>query len=241
MAEVTRRGWLPFAAMSPIWGVPYSPIRVVVEEVSPATLVLARTALAALLLVPIAAARRELRPVLVRWRWLAVFAAVEIALPWVLLSSAETRVSSSLAGLVIAAVPLVGAVIVGTTGARERTGATGLAGLLLGLGGVAALVGLDLGRTSAVGFLELGGVVLGYAIGPVVLSRFLAGLPALGVVACSLAVSAVVYAPIVAVAPPATPPRARSPRSSCWRCSAPRSPSASSLPWSPRSSRCARR
>ncbi len=206
---MTRRGWLLFAAMSVIWGVPYLLIRVAVEEVSPVALVLARTAIAALVLLPVAAARNELRPVLARWRWLLVFAAIEIAIPWVLLSSAETHVSSSLAGLTIAAVPLVGAVVVRTTGDRERLGPTTTAGLLIGLVGVGAIVGFDLGHTSVVAFLELAGVVVGYAVGPIVLSRFLAGLPALGVIALSLSVSAVVYAPIAAFRLPARVPAAK--------------------------------
>src|SRR5919199_6062078 len=104
---MTRRGLLLFAAMCVIWGIPYLLIRVAVRELSPATLVFTRTAVASLLLVPLAAARGELRPVLRRWAPLLVFAAVEIALPWVLLSSAETHLSSSLTGLLIAAVPLV--------------------------------------------------------------------------------------------------------------------------------------
>ena len=80
-----------------IWGVPYLMIRVAVREVSPATLVFLRSGLAALALIPLAAARGELRTVLPRWRPLLVFAAVEIAVPWLALSSAERRVSSSLA------------------------------------------------------------------------------------------------------------------------------------------------
>ena len=206
---MTRRGLLLFAAMCVIWGIPYLLIRVAVRELSPETLVFARTAIAALLLLPIAAARRELRPVLARWRPLLVFAAVEIAAPWVLLSRAETHVSSSLAGLMIAAVPLVGAAIARTTGDRERLGASSTIGLLVGIAGVAALVGLDLGKTSGIALVELGLVVVGYAVGPILLSRFLDGLPALGVISLSLGITAVVYAPISAFSLPPDVPAGR--------------------------------
>jgi drug/metabolite transporter (DMT)-like permease len=130
---MTRRGLWLFAAMCVIWGIPYLLIRVSVKEISPATLVLARTGIAAALLLPIAAYRRELRPVLSRWLPLLVFTAIEIALPWVLLGAAEQHVSSSLTGLLIAAVPLVGALVARTTGTRERFGLQTGAGLLLGL------------------------------------------------------------------------------------------------------------
>jgi drug/metabolite transporter (DMT)-like permease len=183
--------------MAVIWGVPYLLIRVAVEEMSPGTLVFLRTALAALLLVPVAAARGEVGPTLARWRWLAVFTAIEIALPWVLLSTAETHVSSSLAALIIAGVPLVGAAIARASG--ERLGRSSLAGLLVGIAGVGAIVGTEIGGGSATAFAELGAVAVCYAVGPIILARFLDGAPALGVVAVSLGITALVYAPIAAL------------------------------------------
>ena len=206
---MTRRGLVLFALMCVIWGVPYLLIRVAVRELSPEMLVLGRTSIAALLLVPVAAVRGEIRPVIRRWPALLVFAAVEIALPWVLLSSAETHVSSSLAALMIAAVPLVGAAVARTTGDRERLGLSSTAGLLVGLAGVAVLVGFDLGGASAIALAELALVVVGYAVGPILLSRYLAGLPALGVIAVSLGVSAIVYVPIAAFSIPDEVPSGR--------------------------------
>jgi drug/metabolite transporter (DMT)-like permease len=206
---MSRRGWLLFVSMCLIWGVPYLLIRVAVRDLGPASLVLFRSVLAALLLVPIAAVRGEIRPVLHRWRPLLAFAAVEIAVPWLLLAHAEQHVSSSLSGLLIAAVPLVGAAIARTTGARQRMGLPNLIGLLLGVLGVAAVVGLDLGGANLVGLLEIGGVVLGYAVGPVILASSLSGLPALGVLSVSLAASAVAYAPIAAFSLPSQLPHAK--------------------------------
>ena len=89
---MTTRGWVLFGAMCLIWGVPYLLIKVAVEDVSPSMLVLARTGIAGLLLLPIAALRNELRPLAPHWRALVAFAAIEIALPWVLLGAAETRI-----------------------------------------------------------------------------------------------------------------------------------------------------
>jgi drug/metabolite transporter (DMT)-like permease len=196
---MSRRGWLLFAAMCVIWGVPYLMIRVAVRDVTPATLVMLRSGAAAAFLVPLAAMRGELRPVFGRWRPLLLFAAIEIAVPWLALSSAERRVSSSLAALLIAAVPLVGVAIAVATRSSERFDARRLAGLAIGIGGVAAIVGLDVGHTSGVGLALMALVVLGYAAGPWVLARSLADLPSLGVIALSLAVSALVYLPLAVV------------------------------------------
>jgi drug/metabolite transporter (DMT)-like permease len=159
-----------------------------------------------LLLLPIAAARGEIRPVLRRWVPVLAFAAVEIAIPWVLLARAEQHVSSSLTGLLLAAVPLVGAAIAWTTGAGQRFGRPNLIGLLLGVVGVAAVVGLDVGGANPLALLEIGGVVLGYAVGPAILTRYLRGLPALGVISVSLGVAAVAYVPIAAFSLPSHVP-----------------------------------
>jgi len=203
---LSRRGALLFAAMCVIWGIPYLMIRVAVRELAPVTLVFLRTGLASLLLVPLAAHRRELRPLLERWRPLLAYTAIEVALPWVLLSRAETKLTSSLTGLLIAAVPLVGALIVSLSGERERLGGRRWIGLLVGLGGVAAIVGLDLGTLNVVALLEIALVAVCYAVGPIILSRRLNELPPLGVVAASLALSAIAYAPLAATRWPARMP-----------------------------------
>jgi drug/metabolite transporter (DMT)-like permease len=203
---MNRRGWVLFGLMSVIWGIPYLFIRVAVAEITPATLVLVRTALAAAILLPIALIRIDLRPVLARWRWVVAFAAVEIAIPWIALGSAEQHISSSLAGLLIAGVPLVGAAIALTTGGADRLGRVGLVGLVIGLVGVAAIVGGDYATTDPTALLQVAVVVVGYAVGPAILARRLAGLPAVGVMALSLTLCAIVYAPIAAVQWPAAMP-----------------------------------
>jgi drug/metabolite transporter (DMT)-like permease len=205
---MTRRGALLFAAMCVIWGIPYLLIRVAVRELAPVTLVFCRTAIGALLLTPVAAYRGELRPLLRYWRPLLAYTAVEVAIPWVLLARAETKLTSSLTGLLIAAVPLVGAVIVTPTGDRERLGGRRWLGLLVGIGGVAAIVGLNLGQINIVALVEIGFVAVGYAVGPIILSRSMTDLPAYGVVAASLLLSAIVYAPFAAGNWPSTMPSA---------------------------------
>ena len=175
------RPFVLFALMSVIWGIPYLFIRIAVGEVSPPFLVMARTGIAAAILLPIALVTTDLRLVLARWRWLIAFAAIEIAIPWVLLASAEQKVSSSLAALVIAGVPLVGVVIALLSGRSERMGPIGILGLLVGMVGVAAIVGGDFGSTDPIAIVELGAVAVCYALGPVILARRLSGLPAVGV------------------------------------------------------------
>ena len=190
---MSRRGWLLFLAMGLIWGIPYLLIKVAIAELTPATLVLFRTGLGAVILFPLAAARGELRPLVRHWRWLLAYSIIEVALPWLLLADSERQLSSSLAGLLVAAVPIVGAVLAWAMRGDDRPDVRRIVGLLVGFAGVAALLGLDLSRGSLGAVAEIGIVIVCYATGPVLISRRLADLPVIGVVAASLAATALAY------------------------------------------------
>jgi drug/metabolite transporter (DMT)-like permease len=182
--------------MGLIWGIPYLLIKVAVADLTPASLVLLRTGLGALILVPIAAARGNLAVLRPHWKPVVVYTLVEVAVPWFLLADAERRLSSSLTGLLIAAVPLVGAVLAWQTGAADRPDRRRVSGLLVGFVGVAVLLGLDaqVRDFGAVGEVML--VSICYAVGPMIIARRLGAAPAVGVVAASLAISALLYAPV---------------------------------------------
>lgn len=107
-------------ALAVIWGLPYLFIKIAVEDLNPSVVVWGRVALATAVLLPVALARRQLpalRPVL---GWVVVFAAVEIAVPFLMLGWAETRISSSLAALLVAGVPTVAAVLARVLGIDDR-------------------------------------------------------------------------------------------------------------------------
>jgi len=190
-----------------IWGIPYLLIKVAVSDVSPVTLVFFRTVIGALILVPIALARGNLAPALAHWRWIAVYTAVEVALPWFLVSDAELRLSSSLTALLIAATPFVGVVLGRLTGSDDRFDARRLFGLVVGFVGVAVLVGLNVSVQDLGAAGEIGLVAICYAVGPLIISRKLADAPPIGVVAMSLVLPAIVYAPLgLSHLPSAIPP-----------------------------------
>lgn len=194
-----------FALMGIVWGVPYLLIKVAVGQLSPPTLVFVRTLIGGALLIPVAAARGDLRPLTRHWRIVLVYTGVEVAGPWLLLSHAEQRLSSSLTGLLVAAVPLVGAVIAWRTGG-DRPDRRLLGGLLVGFAGVALLVGVDLSVRDLFAAAELGLVVVGYAMGAWLIARRLSDVPAVGVVAVSLLATAILYAPAGLLLAPHRPP-----------------------------------
>ncbi len=205
---MTRRAWLLFAAVSLLWGVPYLFIKVAVAELPPVTVVFVRVALAALLLWPVAVRRGALRGLRRRLPQLVVLSLLEITVPFLLISIGEQRIASSLAGLLIAALPLFVALLALRFDTAERVSGLRLLGLLLGLGGVAALLGIDVGGDKAQLFGAA--VVLlatfSYAASTLVVKRVFSGAPMLGVVTVATTIAAVLLAPVVVAVTPARLP-----------------------------------
>jgi drug/metabolite transporter (DMT)-like permease len=203
---VSRRGLALFVAMCVIWGIPYLLIKVSLDGLGPVDLVFVRFVIGALVLVPIALTRVEVRPLLRRWGWIVAYTIVEMGVPWILLSDAELRISSSLSGLLVSTVPLLGVGIGLLTRSRERYGWRRMLGLVAGLVGVGVLVGFDVSSSTVGAIAEVLGVAICYAIGPLIISRRLSDLPALGVIASSLLLAALAYAPVAVTQLPHTWP-----------------------------------
>ena len=192
---MSRRGWILFLAMAVIWGLPYLLIKVAVGEVSPVVVVFVRCAIGAALLLPWTIARGQLRPALRHWKALLVFTVLEMTGPWLLLSYAETSLSSSLTGLLVSAVPFVAALTARLAGDEDRLSPVRIAGMVLGLLGIVALLGLDVGGSDLLPLAAVALVVVGYATAPMVVTRRLADVPGVAAASIALLVTAVVYAP----------------------------------------------
>ena len=208
---MSRRGWLLFAAMGVIWGIPYLLIKVADGGVSVPVLVFTRVALGSLLLLPAAVRGGYLGALKGHLGWLALFTATEIVGPFALLSSAEKHLPSSTSGLLIAAVPIFGALLAWLTrgGGRPNEGQqSGVrwAGLAIGLGGVALLAGPGAGRGGTLPVIEVLLTALGYSIGPLIANRKLADLPPVAVNTVCLGATAVIYAPLAGLTWPHSVP-----------------------------------
>jgi drug/metabolite transporter (DMT)-like permease len=202
---VTARAWLLFAAVSVVWGVPYFFIKVAVEAgVPPAFVAWSRVALGAAVLLPLAWRRGALRGLAGRWPAVVAYTACEVAVPFLLIAAGEQHIASSLAAILIASMPLMVALLSLRLSPEDRPTGLRLVGLVIGFGGVVALLGVDVaGRPG-----ELLGAVLvlvatlGYATAPIIVNRRLADLDPLGPIAASLAMATLLLAPAVLVSPP---------------------------------------
>jgi drug/metabolite transporter (DMT)-like permease len=205
---MSARAWFLFGVVSVIWGTPYFFIKVVVDDLDPTVIVAVRSAFAAIALLPLVLRRETLAGVLRRWRAVLWLTILEILLPFLLISYGEQRVSSSLAGLLIAALPLTVALAAPFVDASEKTTGTRLFGMLVGLSGVALVLGFDVGggASQLLGALLILGATLCYTGGTFVIKLGIGDASPVGVVAVASAVSAIVLAPFAAFHVPSTMP-----------------------------------
>lgn len=202
---MSRRGWILFVSLGVIWGLPYLLIKVGIESLSTPMVVFGRLAIGALVLLPVAIATRQISQLRGHWRWVFTFAVVEMTFTWWALTWAEERIASSLAGLFIATVPLTTALIARRFGLDDRLTGTRLIGLGVGFVGVGALVGLDVSGGDLLAIAALVVTVVGYSFGPIIIDKKLQGVPSLAVIAVSLSLNAVIYAPFAWVTRPTAP------------------------------------
>jgi drug/metabolite transporter (DMT)-like permease len=206
---MSRRAWLAFAAMSFLWGVSYLLIKIGVDGGLPAPDVAwLRVVIAAVLLTALAWRAGTLPALRGRWRWLVAYAVAEISIPFPLIAAGEVHVASSLAAIIIASVPLIGAVLAVRFDHSERPTRDRAVGLLVGFTGVIALVGLDVAgnRAELLGACAILVAAVGYAIGPMLVKHRLHGLDSRAFMGASLTIAALILTPFAAADTPTRTP-----------------------------------
>jgi drug/metabolite transporter (DMT)-like permease len=203
-----RRSWSLLLLLGAIWGASYLFIKIGLRDLSPSMVAFIRIALAALVLLPIAAAQGALSGVRSRAGWLALVGAVQVAGPFVLISAGEEEISSSLAGILVASAPLFTALLAIRVDHEERSQGLRLAGVLVGFGGVAVLLGLDLGSsgTALLGGLAVVLASLGYAVGGFLVKHRLAGVAPVGMSASVMVASSIFLLPPAILTAPGSAP-----------------------------------
>jgi drug/metabolite transporter (DMT)-like permease len=195
---VNARAWAAFAAVSVLWGMPYLFIRVAVDGgMPPLFLAWTRLALSGAIVTVMAWRAGTLPSVRGRWRPLLAFAVAELVFPFPLIAFGETRVASSLAAIIVAAVPLLIALLALRFEPSERVDRRRLAGLLTGFAGVVALVGVDIAGSGSelVGAGAILVAAFGYACGPMLFKRYLADIDSRASTGVALALAGLILTP----------------------------------------------
>ena len=197
---VSRRAAFLFITVGVIWGTPYFFIAVAIEHFQTASIVFLRVFLGAVVLLPIALRKGMLAKTLRAWPWVLAFAVLEMVGPWYLITEAERSITSSLAGLLITTVPFIAAFFVGLLGDRSAWHPLTVLGLVIGFSGVVSLVGIDVfsGVIVLTPVLMMLAAAVGYAVAPIIANRTPGDVPTLGVIAVSLTMVTVIYAPFAA-------------------------------------------
>ena len=193
---MNARSWLVFVGLGIVWGLPYLFIKLAVRELSPFDVAWGRITLAALLLAPLAWRRGTLGALRTHRAAVCAFALLEFAVPYSLIALSEQWIPSSLAGILIAAVPLMMVPAVRLFGVHEHFDRRRITGLLLGILGVIALLGFGavVGVRGWAGVACMLVVTLCYASGPLIVQRHLHEVDSLGALAASLIVASAALA-----------------------------------------------
>jgi drug/metabolite transporter (DMT)-like permease len=193
---VERRNWILLLALAALWGASYLFIKIGLDDLSPAGVVFTRTALAAAVLLPFAIKSGGLTPLLRRAPGLFALAAVQVAGPFLLISAGEQHISSSLAGILVAAAPIFTAIFAIWVDQNERLSTNGIVGVVIGILGVALLLGVDVEGSGLGGGLMVVLASVGYAVGGFALKRYFTGYQPLALVASTMTASALMTLPL---------------------------------------------
>lgn len=201
---MSRRSWLALLFLGSLWGASYMFIKIALDDLSPAMIVFVRTALAALVLFPLAAHRRALGGLSGALGVIVLLALVQVAGPFLLISAGEQEISSSLTGILVSSTPLFTAVLAIWVDHAERSTGPRALGLVAGFAGVALLIGVDLGGSSnaLLGGLAVTLAGLGYAIGSFIVKRTAVNLEPVGIAAATMAASTALVAPAALASAP---------------------------------------
>jgi drug/metabolite transporter (DMT)-like permease len=203
---VPRRAWISLIALASLWGASYLFIKIGLRDLSPEAIVFLRTALAALVLAPIALSRNALDGFRARLPDVIVLAVIQVAIPFLLISAGEQSISSSLAGILVASAPIFTALLALWVDRDERLSRIGAFGTVIGIVGVALVVGVETAGSALLGALAVVLAGFGYAVGGFYLKRRMTGVQPIGLVTMTMAASAVMTLPLaLATLPDETP------------------------------------
>ncbi|CAB4366539.1 MAG: EamA family transporter [Actinobacteria bacterium] len=197
---MSRRGWILFLLVGFLWGIPYLFIKVAVDPdngFTPAIVVCLRTAIGAAILIPLAVKQGQLTGALRGARYVFFYALLEMIGPWILIGTAEQKISSGLAGLLVASVPIWATIFASMRGDKTVWHHKRLFGIIVGFIGLIAVVGIE-SITGSADPLSIFMVLLasiGYSYAVMMVQGALPHVSAIAINAVAMAMTALFYAP----------------------------------------------
>ena len=201
---MSRRSLILFILAGFLWGIPYLFIRIAVDPetgFSPAIVVFIRVFIGALILIPISIYDKSLFTAIKGWKYIAVYALFEMVIPWILIGTAEQSISSGLAGLLVASVPIFSTIISSMYGDKSVWHPRRLFGMAVGFLGVFLLVGIEsfTGSSDPIAIFMMLGASVGYAYAVIYITRKMPGVSGVAINGIAMAMTALFYAPTLFV------------------------------------------
>lgn len=197
---MSRRNLILFILAGFLWGIPYLFIRVAVDSQTgfpPAIVVFGRVFIGALILIPIAIYDKSFFSAIKGWRYIAVYALFEMVGPWILIGTAEQKISSGLAGLLVSSVPIFSTLIASWHGDKSVWQPRRIIGIVIGFLGVFLLVGIEsfTGSSDPISILMMLAASLGYAFAVIYITRKMPGASGVAINGIAMAMTAIFYTP----------------------------------------------
>jgi drug/metabolite transporter (DMT)-like permease len=196
---MSRRALFHFAVSGLFWGIPYLLMKVAVRDIEPAVIVCGRVLIGAAILIPIALHQKVLMDAIRGWRYVLPYAFFEMMIPWILITNAEKQISSGLAGLLIATVPIWSTIFASMTGDKTVWHSKRLVGMLVGFIGLIGLVGYEsiIGSSDplSIAMMLLAAISYSYAVN--MISQKLPDVSGIAINGLAMVLTSIAYAPLM--------------------------------------------
>jgi drug/metabolite transporter (DMT)-like permease len=196
---MSRRAYFHFAVSGLLWGIPYLLMKVAVRDIPPTVIVCGRVLIGAAILIPIAIHQKVLMDAVRNWRYVLPYAIFEMMIPWILITNAEKKISSGLAGLLIATVPIWSTVFASMTGDKSVWHSKRLAGILVGFVGLIGLVGYEsiIGSSDPLSIAMMLVTAMSYSYAVNMISQKLPDVSGIAINAVAMIFTAIAYSPLM--------------------------------------------
>ena len=195
---MTRKSWIQFAFVGLLWGIPYLLMKVSVADIPPPLIVAGRTFIGAMILIPISVRQGSFMDAVRGIKYVLPYAFLEMVGPWILITNAEKEISSGLAGLLIATVPIFATIFTSLRGDHTVWQPKRIFGLVVGFIGIVALVGIESitgsSNPKAIAMCILAALMYAYAV--LMVTSNLPDVEGVAINGLAMAITSLFYMPI---------------------------------------------
>ncbi|MEY4231929.1 MAG: hypothetical protein RL144_129 [Actinomycetota bacterium] len=195
---MSRKSLFYFLLVGFLWGIPYLLMKVAVEEIPPSAIVAGRTLIGAAILIPVALYRKTFKGAVLGFKYVAFYALLEMIGPWILISTAQKKIDSGLAGLLISTVPIFAAIITSLRGDHSVWQFKRMFGIVVGFIGLIAVVGIESfsGNSHPASIAMMILAAMGYSYAIIMVTTNLPLVDGIAINGLAMAITSIFWAPL---------------------------------------------